>query len=222
MLRRSGPRGCTAHRLAAEFEVSVRTVKRDLAALMGAGVPVWSRPGPGGGYGVTERATLPPINLTSEQAVALLVAVSAAGRAPYADAARAGVAKVLTVMDPSARADAERLAGRIWVDGAPRVGRSVRSSVEEAMARQVAVRIVYMDAAGVRTRRGVEPVMFASVSGQWLLVGWCRLRGAMRWFRWERIERADVTTSSVHGYTVADVGPPPAGARSVGLDDASA
>ena len=50
MLRRNGTRGCTADRLAAEFEVSVRTVKRDLAALATSGAAVWSRPGPGGGY----------------------------------------------------------------------------------------------------------------------------------------------------------------------------
>ena len=52
MLRRSGSRGCTAERLAAEFDVSVRTIKRDLAALDRSGAPVWSRPGPGGGYGL--------------------------------------------------------------------------------------------------------------------------------------------------------------------------
>ena len=216
LLRRAGRRGCTAERMASEFDVSVRTIKRDLASLSDAGVPVWSRPGPGGGHGLSERATLAPINLTPQQAVALMVAASAARQAPYGDAARAGVAKILTVMDPVARADAERLAARIWVEGIPSASRTVRSSVEEAMARQVAVRITYVDAHGVSTRREVEPVMFASTGGHWFLVGWCRLRGAMRWFRWERIVRAAVTTSEVHGYTVADVGAPPAGARSVG------
>ncbi|RBO71843.1 HTH domain-containing protein, partial [Microbacterium sp. H6] len=47
MLRRSGSRGVSAERLAREFEVSVRTVKRDLAALGRSGAPLWSRPGPG-------------------------------------------------------------------------------------------------------------------------------------------------------------------------------
>ncbi|MDQ3899181.1 MAG: HTH domain-containing protein, partial [Actinomycetota bacterium] len=51
MLRRSGARGVSAERLAREFEVSVRTIKRDLDALENSGAPVWSRPGPGGGYG---------------------------------------------------------------------------------------------------------------------------------------------------------------------------
>lgn len=69
-LRRSGARGRTAESLAGEFEVSVRTIKRDLEALENSGSPVWSRPGPGGGYGVSSRANLPPISLTPAQAVA--------------------------------------------------------------------------------------------------------------------------------------------------------
>lgn len=44
-------RGRNAEGLAREFEVSVRTIKRDLTALEVSGVPLWSRPGPGGGYG---------------------------------------------------------------------------------------------------------------------------------------------------------------------------
>ena len=63
MLRRNGTRGCTAERLAREFDVSVRTVKRDLAALEISGAPLWSRPGPGGGYGMAVGASLPPVSL---------------------------------------------------------------------------------------------------------------------------------------------------------------
>ena len=47
-LRRSGARGQTAERLADEFGVTVRTIKRDLDALKAAGTPIWSQPGPGG------------------------------------------------------------------------------------------------------------------------------------------------------------------------------
>src|SRR5690606_42024383 len=69
MLRRSGQRGVSAERLASEFEVSVRTIKRDLDALESSGAPVWSRPGPGGGYGLATGASLPPVSLSSSQAV---------------------------------------------------------------------------------------------------------------------------------------------------------
>lgn len=216
MLRRSGSRGCSADRLAREFEVSVRTVKRDLAALERSGAPIWSRPGPGGGYGLAVGATLPPISLSPAQAVALMAAVTAAPDAPYSDLASAGIQKIVDVLDPLTRARSDALAGRVWVKAPPSSpSRAVRSALEEAMSEQRVVRIRYTAGSGETTTRDVEPVLFASTNGQWYLVGWCLLRDAMRWFTVSRIERASVTTTPCSGHTVDEVGEPPAGARPV-------
>lgn len=194
--------------------MSVRTVKRDLTALENSGAPIWSRPGPGGGYGLVARGTLPPVSLTPVQAVALLAAVSAAPDAPYADLASAGVRKIMDVLDPRTRAKAEELAGRVWVD-APPPPRAIRSALEEAMAEQRVVRIRYISRDGDRTTRDVEPVMFASANGHWYLIGWCRLRSGMRWFLVSRIEHASVTRVACSGHGIDEVGVPPATARPV-------
>ncbi|MCR2826026.1 helix-turn-helix transcriptional regulator [Microbacterium sp. zg.Y909] len=215
MLRRNGSRGCSAERLAREFGVSVRTIKRDLDALESSGSPIWSRPGPGGGYGMVVGASLPPVTLSPTQAVALMAAVSAAPDAPYADLARVGVQKILDVLDPRTRARADELAGRVWVNAVPPSSRVVRSALEEAMAEQRVVRLRYTARDGTTTTRDVEPVLFASTNGQWYLVAWCRLREAMRWFTVSRIERASVTRTACAGHTVDEVGEPPANARPV-------
>lgn len=215
MLRRSGSRGCSADRLAREFGVSVRTVKRDLDALERSGAPIWSRPGPGGGYGVAVGASLPPVSLSAAQAVAVMAAVSAAPDAPYSDLAAAGVRKILDVLDPRTRAAAEELAGRIWVDAPPSASRRIRSALEEAMTEQRVVRIRYAAGDGTVTTRDIEPVLFGSTHGQWYLIGWCRLRDAMRWFTVSRIEGASVTTARCTGHTVDEVGEPPVTARPV-------
>ncbi|MGC5162150.1 helix-turn-helix transcriptional regulator [Rhodococcus sp. DT1] len=215
MLRRSGPRGCTADRLAQEFGVSVRTVKRDLTALENSGAPIWSRPGPGGGYGLVARGTLPPVSLTPVQAVALLAAVSAAPDAPYADLASAGVRKIMDVLDPQTRTKADALTGRVWVNSPPPPLRAVKSALEEAMAEQRVVRIRYTARDGDTTTRDVEPVMFASTNGQWYLIGWCRLRSAMRWFLVSRIEHAAATRIACSGRHLDEIGVPPATARPV-------
>jgi predicted DNA-binding transcriptional regulator YafY len=215
MLRRHGSRGCTAERLAAEFGVSVRTVKRDLAALESAGAPIWSRPGPGGGYGLAARASLPPISLSPAQAVALLAAVSAAPDAPYADLASAGVRKILDVLDPATRTKADELASRVWVDAPRSSSRAVRSALEEAMAEQRVVRIRYVAGDGSASTRDVEPIMFGSRGGRWYLIGWCRLRSDIRWFLVTRIEHASVTTAPCGDHGVEEVGTPPPTARSV-------
>jgi predicted DNA-binding transcriptional regulator YafY len=215
MLRRNASRGCSAERLAREFSVSVRTVKRDLAALENSGAPVWSRPGPGGGYGLAVGASLPPVSLSPAQAVALMAAVSAAPDAPYADLAAAGIHKILDVLDPRTRARADELAGRVWVNALPSASRLIRSPLEEAMSEQRVVRIRYTSGEGTTTTRDVEPVLFASTNGQWYLVGWCRLRNAMRWFTVSRIERASVTKTACSGHTIHEIGEPPANARPV-------
>lgn len=214
MLRRSGTRGCTAERLAAEFGVSVRTIKRDLTALENSGAPIWSRPGPGGGYGLVAKGTLPPVTLTPAQAVALLTAVSAAPDAPYSDLALAGLRKIVDVLDPLTRTRADELASRVWVNAAA-TPRRVTSALEEAMAEQRVVRIRYTSRDGETTTRDVEPVLFAATNGQWYLVGWCRLREAMRWFLVARIERASVTRMACTGHDVSEVGAPPPTARPV-------
>ena len=215
MLRRNGSRGCSAERLAREFGVSVRTVKRDLAALENSGAPVWSRPGPGGGYGLAAGASLPPVSLSPAQAVALMAAVSAAPDAPYADLAAAGIQKILDVLDPRTRARANELAGRVWVNASPSSPRIIRSALEEALAEQRVIRLRYTAKDGTTTTRDVEPVLFASTNGQWYLVGWCRLRNAMRWFTVSRIEQASVTKTACTGHTVDEVGEPPVNARPV-------
>ncbi|MDO4718727.1 MAG: WYL domain-containing protein [Propionibacteriaceae bacterium] len=217
-LRRSGNRGRTAEQLATEFEVSVRTIKRDLAALEASGLPLWSRPGPGGGYGLLSRGALPPVTLTDAQALSLLAAVAAAPDAPYSDLAAAAVRKIMDVLDPNMRARVDQLASRVWVNPAVNVSRVIRSACEQAMTEQRVLRIDYVAADSAATRRDIEPILFANTNGTWYLIGWCRLRDAVRWFSVSRIRRASVTRVPCTGHTVAEIGTPPPTATSVGIN----
>jgi predicted DNA-binding transcriptional regulator YafY len=216
-LRRAGPRGRTAAQLADEFEVTTRTIKRDLAALSAAGLPVWGRTGPGGGYGLAERASLPPVNFTAGQALALTAAVAASAQAPFADSARAATRKVLDVLDPADRGRASALSQRIWVDVGRSAPRRVLSVLEQALLDQVTVNIGYTDAGGRRTRREVEPMIFAFTHGRWLLVAWCRLRDGVRWFDLSRIGRATATRRRCAGHPISAIGTPPEQAHPVGV-----
>lgn len=218
-LRRAGPRGRTAARLAERFEVSVRTIKRDLLALQDAGAPVAASAGPGGGYVLSDTATLPPVTFTEAQAVAIAAALACTPQAPFAVDGRAALEKILDAMGLEARTRAEELASRVWVrpTSVPRSGLRPRAragdppslgdgpsrtsavhAIEEGMRRRVVVSLDYTDAQGRETRsRPVEPHLFAYTRGSWYLVGWCRLRDAPRWFRCDRVARATVTTDPV-------------------------
>jgi len=216
-LRRAGPRGRTAQQLAEEFEVTTRTVKRDLAALEAGGLPVWGRTGPGGGYGLAQSSTLPPVNFTAAQALALSAAMAAVGQAPFSDSARAATRKVLDTLDPVARRRATELSGRIWVNVEHEASRATMSALEQALLDQVTVNLDYTDAGGRDSRREVEPMIFALTGGRWFLIAWCRLRDDVRWFDLTRIRRATATRRPCTGHDVSEIGVPPEQARPAGL-----
>ena len=195
-LRRAGRRGRTATRLAAWLQVSTRTVKRDVAALQQAGLPVWAQAGPGGGYVMDASATLPPVNLTPGQAVAVAVALACQRDAPYAVDGRTALAKLLDVMDRAARDRAERLAGRVWVRTPPTERAAVAAVIEEGLAQRRVLALIYRDRLGRPSQRRVEPHLLAHTNDQWDLIGWCHTRQAPRWFRWDRIG-SDLTTELV-------------------------
>jgi len=189
--------------------VTSRTIKRDLAALEAGGLPVWGRTGPGGGYGLAQGSSLPPVNFTAAQALALSAAVAVSTQAPFSDAARTATRKVLDVLDPLVRRRATDLSHRVWVDVGPSAPRRVMSVLEQALVDQVTVNLAYTDAQGRSTRREVEPMIFALTGGRWLLVAWCRLRDDVRWFNLSRIQAATATRHPCTGHDISEIGPPP-------------
>ncbi|MGB3828717.1 MAG: WYL domain-containing protein [Ornithinimicrobium sp.] len=216
-LRRAGESGRTAQQLADEFEVTTRTIKRDLAALAAGGLPVWGRTGPGGGYGLAHTSSLPPVNFTAAQALALSAALSVASHAPFSDSARVATRKVLDVLDPVARHQASELSDRIWVNTLPGAPRPLMSQLERALVDQVTLSLVYCDAHDRRSQREVEPLIFALNRDRWWLVAWCQLRDAVRWFDVSRIQRATATRRPCAGHDISEIGTPPEAASSVAL-----
>ena len=194
-LRAVAPRPRTARQIAERFEVSVRTIERDLTALLEAGVPIYATPGPGGGYALDPAHTLPPVNFTADEAAALAIALARPGSTPLADALRSALRKVVTAM-PAAEAEAaRRFAGRVHLMAH---GSDVRPSparaIERALVDGRVVAMAYEDRHGRATRRTVEPIALVGSGEAWYLVAHCRLRDAARVFRLDRIAAAEVTT----------------------------
>lgn len=93
-LRARAPRFATGAHLAARTGTTVRTVERDIARLVTAGVPVQVKRGPGGGYRIDARRELPPVVFTPGEAAALIASLVAVG--PYISAtAQTALTKLL-------------------------------------------------------------------------------------------------------------------------------
>ncbi|GAA4833542.1 WYL domain-containing protein [Luteimicrobium xylanilyticum] len=188
----------TAGELAAELEVSVATARRDLEALSSAGIPVYPQPGRGGGWQLVGGARTDLTGLTAEEARALFLLVGSAhrGSAP-GDAAGRALRKVLQALPATFRAHAEAAADAVGVDplawgSSPDTGEPPGLDVVRlAVVDRVALRLVYMDHAGARSERTVEPWGLVDKDGvAYLVAGTERGR---RTFRLDRVVAAEAT-----------------------------
>ena len=219
-LRAAGRRGRNAEWLARRFEVSTRTIKRDIAALQAAGTLVSGQDGRGGGYQLAA-GSLPPVELTSAEVAAIAVALGAAPDLPFAPDARTALTKLFRTMSAPQREEVARIMGRVWVRASKTLWRgATRTSarnIDEAIRRNVAVTIDYEDAAGRLTnKRFIDPLAVARTGGRWYVLAWCHRRKAGRWFRFDRIRRVTLTRTPVTARELSAVfGEPPADAQPI-------
>jgi predicted DNA-binding transcriptional regulator YafY len=155
-------------------------------------------------------ATLPPVTLTPEEAAAIAVALAARPEGPYAADGRAALEKVLGVLESDAARRAQLLATSLWVSAEAGRSAEIRSLLEQAVTRRRVLVLRYRDGRGSASRREVEPQLLAKSGRRWFLVAWCRERGAMRWFREDRIESAELTAETAPRRDLTDFGTPPA------------
>jgi predicted DNA-binding transcriptional regulator YafY len=188
-----------ASELAERFEVTTRTIERDLLALQEAGVPIWAQPGPGGGYTLNTDATLPPLNLTAAEAAAVATALAATRAMPFAEAGRSALNKLTGAMASAPKSSASKLVSHIRVAPGPRsdAAQPVADVLQRALVDSLAVELIYRDAEARETSRVVEPAGLVGTRGGWYLAGWCRLRQAPRAFRLDRIVRGRLTDEPI-------------------------
>lgn len=196
-----GRRLVRAEELAVKFEVSLRTIYRDMAALGEAGVPILGEAGVG--YSLVRGYHLPPVMLTAEEAGALLVGGELVRRftdASLCAASDAALDKLRAVLPAERRDHLERLARGVAVEG-PASGPSAQAArarqaflvpVQRAVAERRVLRMDYR-AKGRETdsRRDVEALGVVFYGEAWYLVAWCRLRDELRHFRVDRIRSID-------------------------------
>ena len=190
-----GRRVVRAEELAAHFEVSVRTVYRDVAALGEAGVPIAGEAGVG--YSLVKGYHLPPVTLTADEATALFVGgemvkqfTDASLHAPMA----AAIDKLRAVLPRDRQEHVERLSRQTVVVGRPErapadpAAQPWLLAVQRGVAQRRVLRMSYRGRERAEeTIRDVEPLGVVCYSGAWYLVAWCRLRKDVRHFRVDRI-----------------------------------
>jgi predicted DNA-binding transcriptional regulator YafY len=185
----------TAEALAAELEVSVRTIYRDLEALGQAGVPVYAERGPGGGCQLVDGYRTRLTGLTPHEADALFLSgvPGPIGQLGLGTVLAAAQLKVLAALPPELRRRAARVHQRFHLDAPSwfRVDDDVPCLVTlaEATWRDARVDVRYARADRV-VRRVLDPLGLVLKAGVWYLVA--RSRGAVRTYRVSRVQTAVV------------------------------
>lgn len=192
-LRAVSPRPRSARWLAERFEVSRRTIERDLDGLLQAGVPLYTEKGRTGGWVLDEAATLGTPALAAHEVAALAVAVTGLAGTPFADAGRTAMQKLVGSLPADGRRRAEASAARVGLvrAAAEPPAPPVPVALQRAVSERRVLRMDYVDAAGAASRREVEPLGLLGAE-HWYLVAWCRLRDGVRGFRLDRLRAVDV------------------------------
>ena len=190
---RTASKPTTAATLAADLEVTPRTVYRDIATLQARRVPIEGAAGVG--YVLRKGFDLPPLNFTIDEIEAIAVGARMVNRLKdpkLQQAAQSVLAKVTVVVPERLRphiADAP-----IWVSPGmtPEAEGADLAEVRAAIRDSAKLYIAYADERGRRTNRVIWPIAMAYYVDVTLIGAWCELRADYRNFRVERIASSRV------------------------------
>jgi predicted DNA-binding transcriptional regulator YafY len=187
-----------AEDLAGKFEISVRTIYRDIQALSEAGVPIMGAPGLG--YSLMAGYFLPPVSFTVEEAVTLLIGTDFVEQKfdrGYGAKAQSAQGKIEAILPETVRKEASRarksvkLVTTYEADNSEEEKQNIeilRQAVLEERKVKFGYKKQILQADGNRNSvRTASPYGMALIHGTWMLIAYCHLRQELRHFRLSRI-----------------------------------
>lgn len=186
----------TGREIAERLAIDRRTVRRYVAALQELDIPVEGQRGVGGGYRVRPGYRLPPLMLSDDEAVVVVLGLIAARRQGLdsdAGAADGALTKIHRVLPDPLRRRVEALETALGFTATPRSGAPVAGDtvllLAEAVRRGRRVRTSYRSYSGERTRRDLSPYGLVVHAARWYLAAHDHLRDDLRTFRIDRMSR---------------------------------
>jgi predicted DNA-binding transcriptional regulator YafY len=179
--------------LSGRLEVTPRTLRRDVDRLRSLGYPVNSTSGAAGGYQLGAGATLPPLLLDDDEAVAVAVGLRTAASGSVAgieEASMRALSKLEQVLPSRLRRRVTALHAFIvpLTNTGPTVDAKILSVIAGACRDNEKLRFRYHSRDGVASAREVEPHRLIHTGRLWYLVAWDQGRTDWRTFRVDRIE----------------------------------
>jgi len=183
----------TAQELAERFEVSTRTIYRDVDELSSAGVPVFTNKGSGGGISLLENFAINKAMLTEHERDSVLLALKTLQATKYPEI-EAILEKIGAVFKKTAAVDWVHIDFTQWGSGPNEQNKFIY--IKKAILETKVVAFDYINADGILSRREVEPMQLDFKGQAWYVWGYCKTRRDFRTFRISRIRNLSVTDES--------------------------
>jgi len=189
--------GVTAGALAERFQVTIRTIYRDLDELREADLPLHAEQGRGGGFALDRHYSLPPINLSAREAAVLLTVLrhaSAMRLTPFSETLEGASDKVRGALSLSAQRELLAHLDRLHFTGVPALPavRAVRAAVEDALFADAPLEVAFRRADGSLSRRTVRLEQLVLERSLTLLNCVDVETGERRQYRLDKVESARV------------------------------
>ena len=181
----------SAQELADMFEVSPRTIYRDIDAISMAGIPIRSTSGVGGGFEIMPKYKIDKNVFSTADLSALLMGLSGLSNIVRGEELIHTLAKVKSFIPADRAKDIELRANQICIDLSPWMGnRNIQpylDTIQTALQEYRLLTFTYIDYHGNQTERTVEPYQLVLKSSHWYFQGYCHMRDDFRLFRLSRI-----------------------------------
>ncbi|MGW8115277.1 helix-turn-helix transcriptional regulator [Caproicibacterium sp. NSD3] len=180
-----------AQELADMFEVSPRTIYRDIDTINMAGIPICSTSGVGGGFEIMQKYKIDRKVFSTADLSAILMGLSSLSNMMRGDELVNALAKVKSFIPTDRAKDIELKANQIYVDLSPWMGnRNIQPYLEIikiALQESKLLSFEYADRYGNKTARTAEPYQLVLKSSHWYMQGYCHKRSDYRLFKLSRI-----------------------------------
>lgn len=180
--------------LADELNISLRTLYRDIATLQGQGAAIDGEAGLG--YVLRPGFMLPPLMFSEEEIEALVLGsrwVARRSDAQLGAAARNALAKIIAVLPPDLRDDADNSALLVAPGEPVSAGENELPEIRRAIRAERKIAISYRDEKGRDSERTVWPFALAYFDRVRVIACWCELRRDIRHFRVDRVVALNVS-----------------------------
>lgn len=177
----------TARQLADQFEVSVRTIYRDIDVLCQSGIPIYTSKGKGGGIGILSNFVLNKSLLLKEEQEEILSALQGFGAAKYTD--DKGLLMKLSQIFGTSQTNWIDVDYSDWGND----NQDIFLMVKEAILQKKVLEFDYYNRNSEKTCRSVEPLQLWFKNKTWYLWGYCRVKSDYRLFKLNRMKNIKQT-----------------------------